>query len=201
MREPVLEESEAWLQDFVLPLNLCPFARRPLVTHRETEFELSYVPPTKTLAELLEELHTRSERILLHAKATEIIVCPHPELESFGSFMDFVNNHVSTLPPLSKGLVQCAPFHPSFQFDSVPFESVENEVNRSPYPMFHLLQEGEVEMAIEKWREKGGNTEDIWMRNTSLLNWLGKAGVESFKNDNPKPISLLNEINKFDVSN
>ena len=38
------------------------------------------------------------------------------------------------------GLVQIAPIHPMFEFAGSGKDGVDNYINRSPYPMFHILR-------------------------------------------------------------
>ena len=55
-----------------------------------------------------------------------------------------------------RGIIQLATFHPQYQFSDAEEDDVENWTNRSPYPMFHLLRENEIEdgdvSADQDWR-------------------------------------------------
>ncbi len=50
-------------------------------------------------------------------------------------------------------LVQIATFHPNYVFEGVSQNARSNHTNRSPYPIFHLLRQEDVEEALENWRE------------------------------------------------
>ncbi|GMH51991.1 hypothetical protein TrRE_jg5709 [Triparma retinervis] len=173
--------TRSWLYNVVLPLKLCPFAYRPLVTHSSTEFTLTSADPTLPLSSLLRTLELVSESTMSSPRSTSIVVCAHPSLEDFVSYMDFVNGPVGSLPLVSEGKLQVAPFHPDFRFEGVDSGSVENFVNRSPYPMFHFLREDEVSGAVERWGERGGKTEDIWVRNAEMMMFIGEEGCERIK--------------------
>jgi|NorSeaMetagenome_1021524.scaffolds.fasta_scaffold81090_1 hypothetical protein len=196
----ILSSTNAWLNNFVLPLKLCPFAYRPLVTHRESEFTLKYLSPSLSLEQTLEGISREAASLSSlpeGSKSTTILVSPHPDFSSFLNYMSFVNDYVNNLQPLSDGLVQCAPFHPGFTFSGVPSTSSDNSVNRSPYPMFHLLLESDVSSAVEKWQERGegGSTSDIWARNSDILQYLGPSRIDNVARDGPSP-SLLEEIKR-----
>ena len=91
----VLTSTRTWLYNFVLPLKLCPFAYRPLVTSPKAEFRLSYVDPTLPLTSLLRELESVSELTAMSPHLTSIVVCPNPDLADFLDYMEFVNGHVN----------------------------------------------------------------------------------------------------------
>ena len=87
------------------------------------------------------------------------------------------------LPLIESGELQCAPFHPDFLFSGLDAGSVENNVNRSPYPMFHFLREVDVSRAVDMWQDKGGEMEDIWTRNAGVMNLLGEEGVDRIRKE------------------
>ena len=47
------------------------------------------------------------------------------------------------------GFIQLVPFHPDNQFGDAAKDAPENWINRSPFPMIHLLRVDEVEQAIQ----------------------------------------------------
>ena len=50
-------------------------------------------------------------------------------------------------------LIQIASFHPKYVFEDVFPDDRANYTNRSPYPIFHLLRQEDVEEALDSWRE------------------------------------------------
>ena len=84
------------------------------------------------------------------------------------------------------GHVQIAPFHPHFVFDFKQMEEkknpIDNYVNRSPYPMFHILKEHDVDHAVAT--ACGGDPGKVWRRNARLLrkfeDVMGKQGAVDF---------------------
>ena len=49
-----------------------------------------------------------------------------------------------------EGVYQIASFHPEYCFEGEDVDDPANFTNRSPYPMFHLLREVQLEQALEK---------------------------------------------------
>merc|ERR1712060_736849 len=63
-------------------------------------------------------------------------------------------------------MVQIIPFHPHFIFENNEEDASGNYVNRSPYPIFHLLQEDDVSYAVNILQ---GDSSKIWKRNMNLM--------------------------------
>ena len=109
-----------------------------------------------------------------------IVVAPeyHPDdFEWFMTLMQYVEDDGTEMH--LRGLVQVASFHPMFEFAGSGKEGVDNYMNRSPNPMFHILREDEMEAAVNKL---GGEASKVWSRNVKLLEAVeklcGKSGVE-----------------------
>lgn len=156
-----------WFERIVVGWNLCPFADRP---NREGKLTYEIVRGAKEetiLAAVLAECILRQD-----VPGTTLVVapecCPH-------SFEDYLA-HCTTLEEvylpkhdLADDL-QIAPFHPLFEFaDST---GVDVWTNRSPYPIFHILRETEVEVAVDKL---DGDSSKVWKRNIHLLQDLEEA--------------------------
>ena len=130
---------------------------------------------------------------LLHRKdnpGTTLVVCPECHANDFNAYMDFVNLIDGALIPEFEleGLVQVAPFHPLFRFDTSETKTndddddddndfiddekdgdtgrIDDWTNRSPYPIFHILREDDVEKASNAL---DGDSGRVWTRNVNLL--------------------------------
>eukprot|EP00588_Corethron_pennatum_P010234 CAMPEP_0194276492 /NCGR_PEP_ID=MMETSP0169-20130528/9079_1 /TAXON_ID=218684 /ORGANISM="Corethron pennatum, Strain L29A3" /LENGTH=158 /DNA_ID=CAMNT_0039020227 /DNA_START=373 /DNA_END=847 /DNA_ORIENTATION=- len=96
---------------------------------------------------------------------TSIIVVPDLYPNDFQSFLSYLSEQVEEKimdPHDFHGMLQIAPFHPEFMFGGFPSEngnSVENCTNRSPYPMFHILKEIEVDRAVQRL---DGDAGKVW---------------------------------------
>lgn len=68
---------------------------------------------------------------------------------------------------------QLVTFHPGFYFENTNEDDVENFVNRSPYPIIHILRNAEIEMA--KSRSTGL---DISLKNSEKLKSLSTVEIQ-----------------------
>ena len=169
----VREKVEHWLDEFIVGHNVCPFARRPLsqglvkllVLESKLEEEL-----TQTLLQALQELVV-SPRAKLE---TTIIVIPHQlsDFDDFWSYCEWTQDIL--IESAVEGLVQIVGFHPDFRFAGSEHEDAANYVNRSPYPLIHLLREESVEEAAEQYPDIASIPE----RNALYLRRLSKNTLE-----------------------
>jgi len=159
-----------WIKQVVIRLNLCPFAERPL---RENKVKVSVVRGNDdefVAAAVVYELISRSDE---QHEGTTIVVAPEFYPDDFERYMDlvqYIEDDVMEEHDLH-GLVQIAPFHPKFEFSGSGGDGVDNYTNRSPYPMFHILRENEVSLAVDKL---GGDASKVWQRNVNLLEGMDK---------------------------
>lgn len=61
--------------------------------------------------------------------------------------------------------IQIAPFHPLFEFEGSEGK-IDNLTNRSPYPIFHILRNEEVTVAVDAL---DGDSRKVWKRNVQLF--------------------------------
>lgn len=168
---PFIEATRQWVQRAVVGLNLCPFARAPLVA-KTVRFAVSEARDTDALLEdLCGELQSLAA---VDADECETTLLIHPfvlgDFLDYNDFLDVADAAVETLE--LEGVLQVASFHPLYQFaDSAP-EDVENFSNRSPYPVLHLLRESSVTRAIEAMSDP----DEIYRRNQLTLRRLGVDG-------------------------
>jgi len=171
-----------WLERAVVGLNLCPFARAPLV-HGRLRIQVSMARDDQALlADLDHELSILRERPATEIETTLLV---HPlVLNDFDTYNDFLT--IADLAVRMQGLegeIQIASFHPAYQFaDSGP-DDIENYTNRAPYPILHLLRESSIDAAVASMPD----TDAIYERNMRTLRKLGLAGWEALlKNSAPR---------------
>lgn len=156
--------TEAWVCDFVLRLNLCPFAHRPVAEGRVRYTELA-------ATEVEEAFRMAGARVLAFVAeaaegvSTELLIFP-VVLTDFGEFLDFVATLEEFLTDTgAAALLQLAHFHPDYHFAGVPEDDPANSTNRSPFPTIQLLRVGEVAEATDRHPDPEGIPE----RNVALL--------------------------------
>ena len=170
--EQVMGETRRWLEDVVIDLNLCPFAKKELVRERA---RFSVTGATNE-DDLIAALHGELQFLLDHP-AVETTLLIHPGvLQDFEPYNEFLAVADALLAYLElEGDVQIASFHPAYQFEGTEPDAAENYTNRSPWPMLHLLREASLEAAIERYPDVDGIPE----RNIELMNRLGSAHMNA----------------------
>lgn len=174
----LIETTQQWVEQFVIGLNLCPFARHPYRTNK-----VRYVVFEGNNTEKLTEKLVMEINYLLETSPsvleTTLIILPEM-LADFDEYLDYLEISEFVLAELDLDeAVQVASFHPDYQFDGTQPTDVENFTNRSPFPMLHLLREDSIDRAVEAFPEVG----DIPARNIETMNNLGYIHVNKMLND------------------
>ena len=168
MSHTSIEITKKWIEEIVIGLNLCPFAKFPF--HKDNiRYQYFEGDDLQKLGLCIQE-----ELKLFQAQSSEelettILVFPNA-LNQFLDYLeygDIVNKLIADLN--LEGEVQLATFHPNYQFAGTTATDVENYTNRSPFPMFHFLREASVEAAIEQH----GNVEVIPLKNIETMKKIG----------------------------
>ncbi len=169
----VCELTRRWVEEWVVGLNLCPFARREveLGTIRFTVF-----PGDDGELDGLTEAVARELVYLDGNPEVETTLLIHPRaLRSFLDYNDYLGVCEGLLEDMALvGVYQIASFHPDYCFADAPVHGPENYTNRSPYPMLHLLREDSVERAILGHP----NIATVPENNVARLRALGESEVE-----------------------
>lgn len=160
MLDPV-EATETWLRDFVVALDLCPFAAGPLGAGTVRVIASRATTVQDLLADLLNEIEVLREQ----GASTTLLVVPSL-LADWDDFLDVVAFAEDLLDETGDAdLVQLVGFHPDYVFGDAPAGDPANATNRSPFPTLHLLRRDEVARAIEGHPDVSG----IPARNVALL--------------------------------
>jgi len=168
MPKGAIEKTDAWLRDWVIELNLCPFAHHPyeqgkvdIVTTQQTDVESVF---RFVLSELDRLQQTSPEEL-----ETALLVIENG-LVAFDDYLDFLELIESAVSESGlQGIIQIASFHPQYCFDAVSEDDPANFTNRSPFPMFHLIREESLEKAVASYPKP----EKIPQRNIALLREMG----------------------------
>ncbi|MDX1597951.1 MAG: DUF1415 domain-containing protein [Marinobacter sp.] len=168
----IINATRKWVEDVVVGLNLCPFAKRELVRDRVR----LVVSDAQTEDELLQALHAELQR-LEDEPDVETTLLIHPGvLQDFALYNEFLDAADGLLVYLElEGVYQVASFHPQYQFGGTQPDDAENYTNRSPFPMLHLLREESLERAIEGYPDPEGIPE----RNIQRVEELGVEKMRS----------------------
>lgn len=173
-----IKDTQAWVEHFVIALNLCPFAKNPFVQGR-VRFVLESAIKPEALAETLVKESLYLHNLPPEALETTLIVHPHLFKGNFSAYLDFVALAESLIREIRlEGIIQIATFHPNYQFANTAPDDPENYTNRSPYPMLHLIREESVERALTHYKDP----EQIPARNIQKMNVLGLEGIQKIWN-------------------
>lgn len=164
--EDIIKSTRKWLENVVIGLNLCPFAKRELIKDR-IRFSVSNAKTEETLLADLEEeiaLLNRDESL-----ETTLLICPHilRDFYDYNQFLDYADVLLKQLD--LEGVYQIASFHPNYQFAGTRPDDAENYTNRSPYPVLHILREDSIEHAVLNYP----NADSIPENNIELMKNMG----------------------------
>ena len=169
--EAVVAATRQWIENAVIGLNLCPFAK---VVYVKGQVRYA-VSRARHLDGLLEDLD-RELDLLAAADPDEIdttLLIHASLLRDFLDFNDFMQLAEAAVEEHDlQGVIQIASFHPAFQFEGTEPDDIGNFTNRAPFPTLHLLREASIERAVAAFPE----AEAIYERNIETLKALGHAG-------------------------
>lgn len=145
-----LEATQQWVEQFVIGLNLCPFAGVPAAQGRiryvlseARDIDVLYLDLLKEMAYLVE----------VEPEVVETTVLVHPYvLQDFEQYLDFLEIVDEAIEEADlDGILQVASFHPQYQFEGPPADDPSHRTNRSPFPMLHILREASVTAALDHY--------------------------------------------------
>jgi uncharacterized protein len=174
----VIERTRAWIEQAVIGLNLCPFAKA-VVVKQQLRIVVTDAADEAALREALcRELELLAEANPLQLDTTLLV---HPKvLADFDDYNQFIGEAEATVEALElDGVIQVATFHPHYRFAGTDDDDVTNATNRSPYPMLHLLREDSVERAVAAFPD----AESIYDANMQTMETLGREGWDQLRAD------------------
>lgn len=175
--QDVIKTVEQWLNDCVLGLSLCPYAKAPITagkvrivccTKKQMKKSASGEAQRLTEVDFLSSLEKEIEH-LLETPEIETTLLAGPGL--FEDFLDF-NDFTAYLEKQLRDQeidehLQIATFHPAYLFAGEEQNDQSNYTNRAPYPIVQLLRAESVAVAVES-----GDTLEIPQRNIDRLRGL-----------------------------
>ena len=146
-KKKIIMQTQQWLTDVIVGLNLCPFAKRVVVADT-IRFTIS---DSTTVEQLLEQFVAEIELLQntdVEQLETTLLIIPKmlTEFDEYNQFLDLIDDLL--LQFNWQGIFQTASFHPRYCFADASPDDRENLTNQSPYPILHILREDSVEKAI-----------------------------------------------------
>lgn len=169
----VEKQVRAWLEAFVVGLNLCPFARPFVLENQPLSQGLRIALCPDTEAESLQRAFLRELDTLQSSPEQEVgttlLVFP-AALRSFEKYLNFLADAQELLAEAGlEGHVQLASFHPDYEFEGEEPGAASHFSNRAPYPIIHILREDMMERVLRDFP----NPETIPIENIQTLENIG----------------------------
>ncbi|MGJ8692353.1 MAG: DUF1415 domain-containing protein [Thalassotalea sp.] len=141
----VIKQTKQWLNDIIIELNFCPFAKKEFINNTIHYFVSDERQIDKTL-----DLMIKQVEFLVNNPSIETALIifnqGYSDFEQYLDLLDFSNQLLSDCG--YEGQFQIASFHPEYCFEGEAPEDAANFTNRSPYPMLHLLREVSLEKVL-----------------------------------------------------
>lgn len=179
----MIKTVEQWLNDCVLGLSLCPYAKAPIAdgkvrivccAKKQVKKSVSAEDQPLTEVDFLSSLEQEIEHLLETPEIETTLLAGPGLFEDFLDFNDFTGYLEKQLrdQEIDEHL-QIATFHPGYLFAGEAQHDQSNYTNRAPYPIVQLLRTESVAAAVES-----GETLEIPQRNIERLRGLdpGKLG-------------------------
>ena len=168
--ELVIQQTRAWVRDFIVAHNICPFARKEL----ERDGIHYAVCQEKKVEAALSGLIEMCQRLDEDDSTGTVLFILSASFHNFINYLDLLDMANDLLFKQGyEGVYQLASFHPDYCFEGVDRDDASNYTNRSPYPMLHIIREAELEKALEKYP----NPETIPERNIAYCQKQGNAAL------------------------
>jgi uncharacterized protein len=147
-----LSLTKYWLEQIIIGLDLCPFAQIPF---REGRIHVTVCEDSDE-EEVIKSFTLECERLFLEGPikiSTTLIAFPNAT-QDFLEFNDFVGDLEYLLEAAGLSSVfQLVAFHPHFYFEGLEIDDMANLVNRSPYPIVHIIRVEEMKKAVDELKK------------------------------------------------
>lgn len=147
-----IEQTQQWLVDVVIGLNLCPFAAKPYKKQQIHIAQSDATDEETLLQDLLIEMQ-QLDAIPASERDTTLVVIPQmlQDFWDYNMFLDWVDALLKQQQ--WEGVFQIASFHPDYCFHGAQQDDSENLTNRSPYPTIHIIREASMERVLKLFKD------------------------------------------------
>lgn len=146
--------TDTWLREFVIALDLCPFAS-PALLRGEVGIE---VCRATTLEPAVGAIAQGAERVLDDESGPRTLLVVLPSgFSDLDDFLELVGIADLLLAELQlRDELQLVAFHPDQHFADGPLDDPAHAVTQAPFPTVHLLREDDVAEAVMHHRDIDG---------------------------------------------
>lgn len=172
-RAKEVDATKKWIEDFVMKNGLCPFASAGFQNDM-IYYKFSQGKDLRShLAVFWETIKQMMEGESTYYSNAFLVFSDNI---SFQGIMKLSNVFDEFLAQVNlDDIFQLVEFHPQLVFGDHPEEDAANFINRSPYPMIHILRKEEVKDAIESHP----NISNVPLINIDNMRSIGYAKLDS----------------------
>ena len=170
--ENAIELTRLWVENMVVGLNLCPFAAPEINRDSVRYAVVDEQPMEDSLRGFLEEVLLIQEN--LEEKISTTLVIFPMGWDDFENFLELLMLSEDCMEKSGlEGLFQLASFHPQYCFEGVEVDDITNWTNRAPFPVLHIIREGQMSRVLSSYKK----ADEIPERNIELMESLGREGL------------------------
>jgi len=170
--EAQTESVKRWVEEMVVGYNLCPFAKKPLLSNG-IRFVLCSENKTKNV------LHTLGDELAFldeHAEVETTLVILGNGFKDFYQYLKLVDDAQQVLDELDfQGIYQLASFHPEYLFEGEDIDDASHFTNRAPLPILHIIRESSIEKVLKTYKDP----DSIPHNNIQLMRSLGTEVLQA----------------------
>lgn len=146
----VISAIKQWLEDIIIGLNFCPFAKKEFVNNT-IHYQVS---KTSQLKAALHEFIEQCQYLQAHDELETTLIIYEDGFRSFDRYLDLVDYANELLVDSGfEGVFQVASMHPEYCFDGLDFDDASNFTNRSPYPLIHIIREDSMARVLSVYKD------------------------------------------------
>ncbi|PCH94819.1 MAG: hypothetical protein COB83_10490 [Gammaproteobacteria bacterium] len=167
----VVLATKQWLEEVIIGLNFCPFAKKEFVNNTICYHESKAEQVKVALHELIEQCRYLQN----HDELETTLIVYSNGFRSFERYLDLVDYGNDLIVDSGfEGVFQLASMHPEYCFEGEDYDEVSNFTNRSPYPIIHIIREASMARVLSVYNQP----EQIPENNIVLAN---EKGANYFK--------------------
>jgi hypothetical protein len=148
--EPYVSATKQWLEEIIIGLNFCPFAKKEFVNNTIYYHVSSHVKRKIALTEIVEQC----EFLQANKQIETSLLIYNDGFRSFEQYLALLDDANDLLVDSGyEGVFQLASMHPEYCFADEDYDNASNFTNRSPYPMVHIIREASMEKVLKVYKE------------------------------------------------
>lgn len=161
-----IEATKHWLDEVVIGLNFCPFAKKPFIN----DVIDYHVTESTTISSVCQAVIERILYLQANESVETCLVIIPSGFDNFEHYLDLVDEANYLLEQSGfEDEFQLASFHPQYCFAGSDPDEAANYTNRSPWPIVHIIREVSIDNAFKTYKQP----EQIPERNVEVAEQKG----------------------------